>query len=117
MLCDRIYEKNYDDAVIGFFSVNSSHIITNSYARRTWGLKIRIILLLLQMKCLKISSRQLMKKIVQIGCREIGATFLYFCSEDLFICVDALRCVILTQTKEQALSYLKGINCEHEIEQ
>ena len=115
-LCDRIYKGNYDDAVIGFYSVNSSHIITNSYAKRTWGLKTRFILNLLHMKCLRISSRQLMRKMVQIGCREIEATFLYYCSEDLFICIDALCCVILTKTKEQALSYLEGMGCEHEIE-
>lgn len=115
-LCTRVYRKNQGNAIIGFYTVNSSNLITNSYAKRTWGLKTRIILNLLRMKCLKVSSKQLMRKMVQIGCREIGATFLYFCSEDLFICIDALRCVILTQTKEQALSYLEGINCEHEIE-
>lgn len=115
-LCERIYKKSHKNTVIGFYTINSNNFITNTYAKKTWRLQFRIIFNLLRMKCLNVNSQQLMKKMVQIGCREIGTTFIYFSSEDLFICIDALRCVILTKTKEQVISYLKEIDCEYEIE-
>lgn len=51
-----------------------------------------------------------------VGCREMGSIYLYFAAEDIFVCVNALRCIIFSETEEQALSYISEIECEHEIQ-
>ena len=110
----KLYENNKNDDIVGCIGAHGN-LVTDTYAKKTWGFKTRFILNLLSWKCLYIGYFGLLHKMVLVGCREMGATFLYFTEEDIFVCIDALRCVIFSKTEEQALSYIKEIKCEHEV--
>ena len=111
----KLYENNKKSDIVGYIGSHGD-LITNTYAKMTWELKTRCILNLLCWKCLHIESFGLLKNMTLVGCREMGSTYLYFAAEDIFVCVNALRCIIFSETEEQALSYISEIECEHEIQ-
>lgn len=114
-LCNKIYIKNRPHDTVGYFTVNT-RVTSNFYAKKTWDLKTRIILNLMSLKCIKVSSIHVLNMITKVGCRDIGSCFLYFSSEDVFVCVDALRCVVFSKTRERALGYIERTKFEYTVE-
>ncbi|WP_338546111.1 hypothetical protein V1225_08655 [Emergencia sp. JLR.KK010] len=113
-LIHKLYENNKTRDIVGYIGTHGI-LLTGTYVKKTWGLKTRCILNLLSWKCLRIESFELLKKMVLVGCREMGSTFLYFTEEDIFVCIDALRCIIFSETEEQAMNYIRDVKCEHEV--
>lgn len=114
-LCNEIYKKDKYHAAVSYFTANTC-VISNSYAKKTWDLKTRIVLNLMSLKCIKVSSIHVLNMITKVGCRDIGSCFLYFSSEDVFVCVDALRCVVFSKTREQALGYIEKTKFRYTVE-
>lgn len=62
-----------------------------------------------------IYSLDLLKSMVQVGCRDISLAVFYFPKQKICVGIDALKCILLSEKKETALSWLKSIQSEHEI--
>ena len=114
-LCARLFKSNSKGQVCGYFVTVKSLIWRNYYAKKTWNLLQCIRLNRKKNRFMMIDSLDLLKSMVQVGCREIGFTVLYFPRQKICIGIDALKCIFLSEDKNTVLSCLKSIRSEHEI--